>query len=644
MAFPILPPVIEALPLNSGGPRNYKDNYIFFWNNVGLDLNRITHTNSGHQSGPPLSARYLGILHLAIHDAYLATFPYSEQSDAMEQFADDFRPFLSASAFGTVQAASNPAANAAEAKLAVAGAAITVLNKLFKAPAKRDPGVSQSTATLVSDFIDASSLAYQQAHGLSPRSSAYAFGAAIANLILDQLEIKGSEPGVDVGGYMPNSNQPYFFDDDPSHPICARPIDPNAPERGNKIVRPYHAPSYGTSAAVSATTEDIKITDPPLVPSNPPSLETDPTAEHLKYLEALEDVRRMGGAEDLASTKRQPAQTVGAVFWAYDGVNLIGTPPRLYNQVVKQIAFDAKVGDDISSDENNAQFVRLLALVNVAMADVGVFCWRDKYKYELWRPLTGVHADPSGPVPGGSSRPTWRVLGAPATNSNEGGFKPPFPAHSSGNATFGATAFQMARLFYDQRGDSPMQDLEQWPNRDVVNDTISYKFISDELNGVSRNLYSAYDPKLPLESQAGDVRTRVPITYNSLKEAISANEMSRVWLGVHWHFDGFAGETVYEKYTEETQNSSDGKDNNLSRPSDRKQLFKVAEDDSTVYQHVGGIDWFAAGNLGPRDGAGEYPVGGVPLGMLIADNIFDNKMQSSGPLSDLGKNVELRRN
>ncbi|EGP86899.1 uncharacterized protein MYCGRDRAFT_86416 [Zymoseptoria tritici IPO323] len=566
-------------PLALGGPRNYKDNYIFFWNNVGLDLNRITHTNSGHQSGPPLSARYLGILHLAIHDAYLATFPYSEQSDAMEQFADDFRPFLSASAFGT----------------------------LFKAPAKRDPGVSQSTATLVSDFIDASSLAYQQAHGLSPRSSAYAFGAAIANLILDQLEIKGSEPGVDAGGYMPNSNQPYFFDDDPSHPICVRPIDPNAPERGNKIVRPYHAPSYGTSAAVSATTEDIKITDPPLVPSNPPSLETDPTAEHLKYLEALEDVRRMGGAEDLASTKRQPAQTVGAVFWAYDGVNLIGTPPRLYNQVVKQIAFDAKVGDDISSDENNAQFVRLLALVNVAMADVGVFFWRDKYKYELWRPLTGVHADPSGPVPGGSSRPTWRVLGAPATNSNEGGFKPPFPAHSSGNATFGAAAFQMARLFYDQR--------------DVVNDTISYKFISDELNGVSRNLYSAYDPKLPLESQAGDVRTRVPITYNSLKEAISANEMSRVWLGVHWHFDGFAGETV-----------------------DRKQLFKVAEDDSTVYQHVGGIDWFAAGNLGPRDGAGEYPVGGVPLGMLIADNIFDNKMQSSGPLSDLGKNVELRRN
>ncbi|KJX92370.1 hypothetical protein TI39_contig5862g00001 [Zymoseptoria brevis] len=241
----------------------------------------------------------------------------------MEQFADDVKPFLSASALDTVQAASHPAANAAEAKLAVAGAAITVLNKLFKAPAKRDPGVSQSTATLLSDFIDASILAYQQAHGLSPRSPAYTFGAAIASLILDQLEIKGSEPGVD----------PYFFDDDPSHPIRVRPIDPNAPERGNKIVRPHHAPFYGTTAAVFATTEDIKIADP-------------------------------------------------------------------------------------------------------------------------------------------------------------------------------------------------------------------FTFVSDELNGVSRSLYSAYDPKLPLESQEGDVRTRVPITYNSLKEAIFANGMSRIWLGVHWHFDGFAGETV----------------------------------------------------------------------------------------------------
>jgi vanadium chloroperoxidase len=123
-------------------------------------------------------------------------------------------------------------------------------------------------------------------------------------------------------------------------------------------------------------------------------------------LESVEDVHRMGGAEELASTKRRPAQTARGLFWAYDGVGLIGTPPRSYNQIIRQIAFDRKAEAALDSDENTAQFIRLLTLVNVAMADAGIFSWRDKWKYELWRPLTGVRADPTGPVPDGHSRPT----------------------------------------------------------------------------------------------------------------------------------------------------------------------------------------------------------------------------------------------
>lgn len=663
MASPVLPSVIEAPPPEGGGPRNYNDNYILHWNDVGLDLIRLTHTVPGHQSGPPLSARFLGILHLAIHDAYFAVFPYGDHSNTVKEFVEDFTPFLSASALDTVKLATIPSANATEAKNAVAGAAITVLNKLFKSPDKRDPGVSQQATAIVSEFLDASIRAFQKVHTIRSNSAAYTCGVAIANLILNQLEIKGSEPGVDAVNYMPNSHQPYWFDDDPSNPIRVRPIDPDSPERGNKFVRPYHAPFYGTSATVFATTKDIKIADPPLNPSEPPDLAAAPTVEYSKYLEAVEDVHRMGGAEDLATTKRQPAQTAAALFWAYDGVNLIGTPPRLYNQIVKQIAFDKRMPDGLNSDENNAQFVRLLALANVAMADAGIFCWREKYKYELWRPLTGVRADPTGPVPGGFGRPTWRVLGAPSTNSNERSFKPPFPAYPSGHATFAAAAFQMVRLFYHQRGDvtlhsdeeSRVNDKQQQAkreqqtpigsasprcSRDTANDSISFNFISDELNGISRTLYQAYDPKLPLENQPGDIRTRVPVAFSSLKEAIFANGMSRIWLGVHWHFDGFAGETVFEKYEE---GSPDGRDDNQPRPNGRKQLFKVAEDGSTMYQDVGKMDWFAAESLGPRDGEGRYPVGGVPLGMLIADNIFDNRMRSCGTLVDLGNNITVTR-
>lgn len=44
---------------------------ILLWNEVALEANRISHTNGkGEQAGPPLSARALAIVHLAMYDAY----------------------------------------------------------------------------------------------------------------------------------------------------------------------------------------------------------------------------------------------------------------------------------------------------------------------------------------------------------------------------------------------------------------------------------------------------------------------------------------------------------------------------------------------------------------------------------------------
>ena len=57
----VLPPV--------GEPPEYNLNYILYWNHVALELNRLTHSVAGPQTGPPASARALGILHLAINDA-----------------------------------------------------------------------------------------------------------------------------------------------------------------------------------------------------------------------------------------------------------------------------------------------------------------------------------------------------------------------------------------------------------------------------------------------------------------------------------------------------------------------------------------------------------------------------------------------
>ena len=51
-----------------------------FWNDVALEANRTSHTVPGRmeQTGPPLSARALAIVHLAMHDAYFSVAPSAD--------------------------------------------------------------------------------------------------------------------------------------------------------------------------------------------------------------------------------------------------------------------------------------------------------------------------------------------------------------------------------------------------------------------------------------------------------------------------------------------------------------------------------------------------------------------------------------
>jgi hypothetical protein len=65
-------------------------------------------------------------------------------------------------------------------------------------------------------------------------------------------------------------------------------------------------------------------------------------------------------------------------------------PPRLYNQITMAIA--EQMGTDL------VDLTRLLALVNVAMADAGIAVWESKYHYQFWRPVTGIRE--SDPVTG----------------------------------------------------------------------------------------------------------------------------------------------------------------------------------------------------------------------------------------------------
>jgi len=447
----------------------YNNNYVLYWNYAGLELNRLTHSETvfGPQQGPPISARALGILHMAIHDAYFAIH--------RPQSPEPFETFLKP---GTSPSSLPDPTGISDAKQAVAGAAITVLKRLYP-PDQNKPEVS---ALGTKHLVKRLQILETGFAGLDTGSESYKYGQRLGDVMFNLLD---HPAGADEGCYEPKDER-YFFEDEPTHPVRIVPKLADHPDGEKLVKRPRHAPVYGERAKRIAIQNNHYIADPP-----GKGKAANQTAE---YDDALNDVIRMGGAPYLPSTKRSPAQTARGYFWAYDGSNLIGTPPRLYNQILRRIAVTYKPETDITHEANNADFARLFALANAAMADAGILAWREKYHFEYWRPLSGVRSD--GRDDHGD--PFWLSLGAPATNSHELSFKPPFPAYPSGHATFGAACFQIVRRYYSA---NPRPGLDTWKADEP--DNIKFDFVSDELNGICRDLRQKYDPKAQSRTRSG---------------------------------------------------------------------------------------------------------------------------------------------
>jgi hypothetical protein len=234
-----------------------------------------------------------------------------------------------------------------------------------------------------------------------------------------------------------------------------------------------------------------------------------PKLDSAAYAEAFDEVKRLGGDGITTVTVRSSEQTEIGIFWAYDGTPSLCAPPRLYNQITVQIA------EQMGS--NFVELARLLALVNVAMADAGIAVWESKYFYQYWRPITGIReSDPgTGPTGFGDGNAAtigdtaFSPLGAPASNFAGPNFTPPFPAYPSGHAGFGGALFQTLRQFYGM-------------------DEIPFTFVSDEFNGVTTD-------------NSGHVRLLMPRRFSSLSQAEEENGQSRIYLGIHWAFDKTEG-------------------------------------------------------------------------------------------------------
>lgn len=429
---------------------------ILYWNEVALEANKVSHTTGadGPQvNGPTMSSRALAIVHLAMYDAYIGT---------------------STSTLGTYL--NEPQIVGASPSAAIAAAAHATLSKLY--PSQKD--TFESKQALAMAMITGTNDAINLGHN---------YGQMIANKMLaDRKDDKNA--GDD--GYATY----------PSH-------GKHRPDPWS-LKSSHHGPFYGENKLFSSLVR-FGLNTPP-----------NPISTDAEYMRAYRQVRGLGISSDLMGTvpatitKRNEDQTVAGIFWGYDGANELGTPPRLYNQIIREIAIAAG-----NSLERNAH---LFALINVSMGDSGILAWQEKYRYNYWRPVLGIreHDNSMGPIstPGSSigvdCDTQWLPLGAPNTNKvNSNNPTPNFPAYPSGHATFGAATFNIAKLFFNKHG------VNLTP---ILN---ALGFVSDEFNGKS------VDNK-------GVVRPKHKRKFTTLDQMIIENGLSRVYLGVHWSFDAFA--------------------------------------------------------------------------------------------------------
>jgi len=132
-------------------------------------------------------------------------------------------------------------------------------------------------------------------------------------------------------------------------------------------------------------------------------------------------------AQAVVDAKREltPAQRKAAQFWAGgEGTSL---PPGIWNQVV--------LGYLDRQPETVPHEARVLALLNVAMADGGVAAWDAKYAYWVTRPENAIREL-------GIDR-DWKPLLD----------TPPFPAYISGHATYSGAAGEVMSYLYPDDAD-----------------------------------------------------------------------------------------------------------------------------------------------------------------------------------------------
>lgn len=216
-----------------------------------------------------------------------------------------------------------------------------------------------------------------------------------------------------------------------------QPTDPNVqqpvyPSWGD--VTPFAIASAATVLPTTPGTYDQNDTSTTTLSA---VLNSAPNATLTGYISTTTYAADYNQVKDLGSQSsltRTPDQTEIAYFWAA-GTGTV-TQPGMWNE----IATDVSGAFNYTLEEN----ARLLAALNVSLADAGIAGWKAMYQTDLWRPVTAVafESDAFNPDLDNNPLTSGEVGWTPLITT------PNTPEYLSAQAAFGSAAGSVLAAFF----------------------------------------------------------------------------------------------------------------------------------------------------------------------------------------------------
>jgi PAP2 superfamily protein len=152
-------------------------------------------------------------------------------------------------------------------------------------------------------------------------------------------------------------------------------------------------------------------------PGGPPSLTS------AQYAADFNETKSMGSA---SSATRTADETLYVKFWNS------ASPADFFDPVATSLAAERHL---TLSEE-----ARLLALLNVSLADAIIGCWDAKYTYSSWRPVTAIQLAGTDGNPDTTADPTWTPLIV----------TPPFPEYPSAHSCVSGAATRILSNYFGE--------------------------------------------------------------------------------------------------------------------------------------------------------------------------------------------------